>query len=106
MFALVGGKGANLGELTGAGLPVPPGFVVTATAYLDAVSESGARARLERLLRGLNADDQASLIETRKSAREEIMATTNPSGNRRGHRGCLSTARERCRCRRTVVRNE
>ena len=30
---LVGGKGANLGELTRAGLPVPPGFVVTSEAY-------------------------------------------------------------------------
>ena len=40
--ALVGGKGANLGELTSAGLPVPPGFAVTATAYLDTVSKSGA----------------------------------------------------------------
>src|SRR5580692_3439882 len=28
-----GGKGANLGELTAAGLPVPPGFVVGAPAY-------------------------------------------------------------------------
>ena len=28
-----GGKGANLGELTKAGIPVPPGFVVTATAF-------------------------------------------------------------------------
>ena len=27
-LALVGGKGANLGELIGAGLPVPPGFFV------------------------------------------------------------------------------
>ena len=43
--ALVGGKGANLGELTTAGLPVPPGFVVAATAYLDAASKSGGRAR-------------------------------------------------------------
>jgi pyruvate,water dikinase len=76
--ALVGGKGANLGELTAAGLPVPPGFVVTADVYSEAVADSGARARLERLLRGLNADDQASLIETRKSAREEIMATPIP----------------------------
>jgi Pyruvate phosphate dikinase, AMP/ATP-binding domain len=42
---LVGGKGANVGELTTAGLPVPPGFVVTAAAYLEAVSESGARGR-------------------------------------------------------------
>jgi pyruvate,water dikinase len=31
--AVAGGKGANLGELIGAGLPVPPGFVVTTTAY-------------------------------------------------------------------------
>nr|HIK01024.1 hypothetical protein [Candidatus Undinarchaeales archaeon ERR594346 U_76725] len=28
-----GGKGANLGEITSFGLPVPPGFVVTAQAY-------------------------------------------------------------------------
>ena len=27
-----GGKGANLGEMTKAGLPVPPGFVITAQA--------------------------------------------------------------------------
>ncbi|MFA4701639.1 phosphoenolpyruvate synthase [Pyrococcus kukulkanii] len=30
---LVGGKGANLGEMTKAGIPVPPGFCVTAEAY-------------------------------------------------------------------------
>ena len=33
---LVGGKGANLGEMTNAGIPVPPGFIVTASAYLPA----------------------------------------------------------------------
>ncbi|QUQ66491.1 PEP/pyruvate-binding domain-containing protein [Kutzneria sp. CA-103260] len=33
MLAVVGGKAANLGELTGAGLPVPPGFCVTTEAY-------------------------------------------------------------------------
>jgi pyruvate,water dikinase len=32
-LALAGGKGANLGELIRAGLPVPPGFVVTTAAY-------------------------------------------------------------------------
>ena len=31
--ALAGGKGANLGELMRAGIPVPPGFVVSAAAY-------------------------------------------------------------------------
>ena len=44
--ATVGGKGANLGEMAGAGLPVPPGFVVTAAAYLDAMDEGGVRADL------------------------------------------------------------
>jgi pyruvate,water dikinase len=31
-IASVGGKGANLGELTNARIPVPPGFIVTAQA--------------------------------------------------------------------------
>ena len=42
----VGGKGANLGELTAGGLPVPPGFVVTGEAYLDALARAGVRERL------------------------------------------------------------
>ncbi|HEY0496843.1 MAG TPA: PEP/pyruvate-binding domain-containing protein [Kutzneria sp.] len=33
MLATVGGKAANLGVLTGAGLPVPPGFCVSTEAY-------------------------------------------------------------------------
>ncbi|MEO3794049.1 PEP/pyruvate-binding domain-containing protein [Nonomuraea sp. B10E15] len=33
MLAVVGGKAANLGELTRAGLPVPPGWVLTTQAY-------------------------------------------------------------------------
>ncbi|HEU4494359.1 MAG TPA: PEP/pyruvate-binding domain-containing protein [Rubrobacteraceae bacterium] len=38
--ARAGGKGANLGELSRAGLPVPPGFVITTAAY-DAFVETG-----------------------------------------------------------------
>lgn len=30
---IAGGKGANLGELTQAGIPVPPGFVITSATY-------------------------------------------------------------------------
>ncbi len=41
--AIAGGKGANLGELTVAGFPVPPGFVVTAGAYLAALDQAGIR---------------------------------------------------------------
>src|SRR5260221_4867561 len=38
MKDLLGGKGANLAEMTNLGLPVPPGFVITTeacTAYLE-----------------------------------------------------------------------
>jgi pyruvate,water dikinase len=45
--ASVGGKGANLGELTGAGFPVPDGFVVTAEAYLEAIEDAGVRGELQ-----------------------------------------------------------
>ena len=31
--AIAGGKGASLGEMTKAGIPVPPGFVVLASAF-------------------------------------------------------------------------
>src|SRR5215210_897381 len=40
-LADAGGKGANLGELTRAGLPVPPGFVLTTAAYRDVVAAGG-----------------------------------------------------------------
>lgn len=44
----VGGKGANLGELTAAGIAVPPGFVVTAGAYRLFLRENGLDALLDR----------------------------------------------------------
>ena len=47
----VGGKGANLGELTRAGFPVPPGYCVTTAAYRDFVRESG---KLDALLDALD----------------------------------------------------
>jgi rifampicin phosphotransferase len=40
MLATVGGKAANLGELTRAGLPVPPGFCVTTLAYRQVAAGS------------------------------------------------------------------
>lgn len=45
----VGGKAANLGALIAANLPVPPGFVVTRSAYLDAMRDHGVAAELAGL---------------------------------------------------------
>ena len=48
-IALAGGKGANLGGLSRAGLPVPPGFVVTTAAYEAFVEAGGLEAEIIRL---------------------------------------------------------
>ena len=46
---LVGGKGANLGEMTNAGIPVPPGFIVTSTAYYDFINQTGLESKIRAL---------------------------------------------------------
>ena len=63
--AEVGGKGANLGELTKAGLPVPPGFVVTASAYLASMDAGGVRAELQECFDDTRerADDPEALAQ-------------------------------------------
>jgi pyruvate,water dikinase len=57
--AKTGGKGANLSRLTQAGLPVPPGFVLTAAAY-----EAFAAQASERIAAAASfAVDDASRLE-------------------------------------------
>ncbi len=74
----VGGKGANLGELTAAGLPVPPGFVITSDAFLDAIDRSGARQELRKVIDSVDADDPAGLATCAQRAQELVRATPVP----------------------------
>jgi pyruvate,water dikinase len=53
----VGGKAASLGEMTGAGLPVPPGFALTTRAYRASRDAADLDATLARLLHGLDTND-------------------------------------------------
>ncbi|HEX6052826.1 MAG TPA: phosphoenolpyruvate synthase [Gemmatimonadaceae bacterium] len=59
--ALVGGKGANLGEMTRAGFPVPPGFVVTVDAYRRFADATGVGDAIRRRLANLVVDDPEQL---------------------------------------------
>ena len=74
-----GGKGANLGELTKAGFPVPSGFVVGAPAYAEFCDEGGLRARLAERLAGVHVDDTAALesaaADTRAMVEHEPVPT-------------------------------
>jgi phosphoenolpyruvate synthase/pyruvate phosphate dikinase len=56
-LALAGGKGANLGELSRAGLPVPSGFVVTTGAYDAFVEASGSREEIVALVSQPETED-------------------------------------------------
>jgi pyruvate,water dikinase len=76
---IAGGKGANLGELTRAGLPVPPGFVVAAPAYAAFCEESGLRARLSEQLRDVDVDDTFALEAAARGARELVAGTPMPA---------------------------
>ncbi len=60
---LVGGKGANLGEMTKAGFPVPNGFIVTAEAYYRFLDENKLRTKIEALLTNLDVADSKKLSE-------------------------------------------
>ena len=70
--AFAGGKGANLGELTSAGLPVPPGFVVGAPAYALLCDTGGLRHRLEELLGSVDVDDGQALRDAAAEARAMV----------------------------------
>ena len=73
-----GGKGANLGELTAAGLPVPPGFVIGAPAYSAFCELSGLRDRIAARLEGLDVDDTDRLGEASRDLRATIEAEPMP----------------------------
>jgi len=70
--AVAGGKGANLGELTRAGLPVPPGFVVTASAYLEALDIAGVRADLRERAASADTLDEEALTALVSDMRELV----------------------------------
>jgi len=61
----VGGKAANLGELVGAGFPVPEGFVVPAPAYLAAMDAAGVRAEIAELYGEALRDPEPTSVEER-----------------------------------------
>lgn len=69
---LVGGKGANLGELSKIKAPIPDGFIVTSNAYFQSVKASGVADRIKGILYDLNSDDPASLNAKAIACQEEI----------------------------------
>jgi len=77
---LVGGKNANLGELIRAGIPVPPGFAVTAYAYKKFITETGIAEKIYKTIRETVRGRRSpkSYEEASKKVRSLIEATEPP----------------------------
>lgn len=71
--ALVGGKGANLGEMTRAGFPVPPGFIITAHAYYQFIKENNLEKKIRHLLAPVRYDDPKTLETAAEVIKREII---------------------------------
>lgn len=79
---LVGGKGANLGEMRRAGLPVPPGFVVTVDAYDAHLHQAGLQRQIEDRLQRIPVDDPERLEAASAELQSLIRRTPVPEAVR------------------------
>ncbi len=91
MKELLGGKGANLAEMSNLGLPVPPGFTITTEACVHYYSNKNAYPD------GLTAEVEAALAAVEKITGRKFGSDANPllvsvrSGARASMPGMMDT---------------
>lgn len=76
---LVGGKGANLGEMTNANIPVPPGFIVTAAAYFDFLKQTQIMDKVKGILEPVDVNDSKNLQRAAAEVRDIILKAQMPA---------------------------
>jgi len=72
MRELLGGKGANLAEMTNLGLPVPPGLTITTEACMDYINHGN------KMPENLMAEVKYALKDVEEKAGKKFGDTTNP----------------------------
>lgn len=75
---IAGGKGASLGEMTKAKMPVPPGFVVLANAFDRFLEETDLNIEIEAALKKVKVKDINSVEETSEKIRSMIINADFP----------------------------
>jgi pyruvate,water dikinase len=83
---LVGGKGANLGEMRSIGMPVPDGFCVTAQAYYYFLDANHLRDDIRVALKGLNVNKAAELNGASRKVKSIIRKAKMPEDLRKAIR--------------------
>lgn len=74
----VGGKGANLGEMVQMGIPVPPGFVVSVSAYFEFFSKAGIKDKIEDILKLTNVQNPVELQQSSQKIQQIIKNSPIP----------------------------
>jgi len=77
-LAELGGKCASLVSMTAAGMPVPPGFAVTTTAYDTFVESSALRSEIANRLGEIDVDDVACIDRVSADIRAQIESRPVP----------------------------
>src|SRR6185503_14024670 len=75
---LAGGKGASLGEMTQAGIPVPPGFVVLAGAFEKFLDETDLRQELEAILGRVSHEEMHTVEHASAQIKNLILSARMP----------------------------
>lgn len=75
----VGGKGANLGEMTQAGLPVPPGYCVTTDAFSLFMQASGRADAIYERLDALTPNDVEAVRRVGQEVRASLRQVAVPA---------------------------
>jgi phosphoenolpyruvate synthase/pyruvate phosphate dikinase len=75
---LAGGKGASLGEMTQAGIPVPPGYVVLSAAFERFIEETDLNVEIDAALNQVNHKDVNSVEQASEKIRAMIISAKMP----------------------------
>jgi len=76
---LVGGKGANLGEMTNAKLPVPYGFIVTSSAYFEFIAKNRLLDKIKAVLNATNPNRSTELHDASTAIKKMIISSPMPA---------------------------
>jgi pyruvate,water dikinase len=77
---IAGGKGASLGEMTQAGIPIPPGFVVLSTTFDEFIKEADLIQEVEAILATVDHKETHTVENASEKIQGLIKNAVTPEG--------------------------
>lgn len=75
---IAGGKGASLGEMTQAGIPVPPGFVVLSDTFDRFIEETDLNVEIDSILHSVDTEAMHTVEEASEKIQQLILTAQMP----------------------------